>query len=181
MTKKYFIWKDPACGGKNIEWLEVSGREFYQMLQDVRNASRCFVRLGNDACPEADILIVEATKKQYALWKREQNAHAYLAKYESMVQIESLDDTSGGEGELPLHERLADHEIDVERAALAAVLSEQLARGLQNLPPEEAALLCSYYVHRKTAREIADKLGISQQAVWKRLQRGLGKLKKYFE
>ena len=137
--------------------------------------------MGNDACPETDILIVEATKKQYALWKREQNAHAYLAKYESMVQIESLDDTSGGEGELPLHERLGDDEVDVERTALSGVLSEQLARALQDLPPGEAALLCSYYVHRKTAREIADKLGISQQAVWKRLQRGLGKLKKYFE
>ena len=98
-----------------------------------------------------------------------------------MVQIESLDDTSGGEGELPLHERLGDDEVDVERTALAAVLSEQLARGLQDLPPGEAALLYNYYVHRKTAREIADELGLSQQAVWKRLQRTLGKLKKYFE
>ena len=25
MAKKYFIWKDPACNGMDIEWVELNG------------------------------------------------------------------------------------------------------------------------------------------------------------
>ena len=37
MAKKYFIWKDPACNGMDIEWVELNGRAFYDLLKKPEN------------------------------------------------------------------------------------------------------------------------------------------------
>ena len=67
MARKYFVWKDPACGGVNKVWVELSGREFYATMKLPENKRRHFIRMGNDICPEADIIYIEATKQEYTL------------------------------------------------------------------------------------------------------------------
>ena len=43
MYKRYFIKKDPNCRKKDIEWIELSGREFYRFVNDPANKDRHFV------------------------------------------------------------------------------------------------------------------------------------------
>ena len=43
MAKKYFIWKDPACNGMDIEWVELNGRAFYDLLKKPENGERRFI------------------------------------------------------------------------------------------------------------------------------------------
>ena len=42
MATKYLVWKDPACQGKNIEWVELTGKEFYQLTAQPENKGRRF-------------------------------------------------------------------------------------------------------------------------------------------
>ena len=58
MAKKYYAWKDPACGGVDIEWTELTGAEFYHMLKKEENRGRRFIRLGNDICPDDNTVII---------------------------------------------------------------------------------------------------------------------------
>ena len=59
MAKKYYAWKDPACGGVDIEWTELTGAEFYHMLKKEENRGRRFIRLGNDICPDDNTVIID--------------------------------------------------------------------------------------------------------------------------
>ena len=33
MIKKYFIWKNPECNGINPEYVEVSGKKYYEIIK----------------------------------------------------------------------------------------------------------------------------------------------------
>ena len=74
MVKKFFVWKDPSCNGKDIEWLELTGKEFFSMLKQPENRNRKFIRFGNEICADADIIVLEATQQEYIAWRQEQNA-----------------------------------------------------------------------------------------------------------
>lgn len=83
MSKQYYVWKNLACGGIHVEWQKLTGREFYAMVKRQENRQRRFIRLTNDICEDADIIVIEATELQYQQWRKEQNAHNYLARQEA--------------------------------------------------------------------------------------------------
>lgn len=44
MTNRYFVWKDTNCKGINPEWIEISGREFYELVAKPENVHRRFIK-----------------------------------------------------------------------------------------------------------------------------------------
>lgn len=180
MTKKYYIWKDPACGGVNVVWRELTGREFYVLVRQPENRGRRFIRLGNDVCPEADIIVLEATPEEYTAWKREQNAQDYLSRLRKESLTTSLD-LPPQESELDsLYEAVADKQIDVERAALSHLAHETLERVLKSLKPDDARLLVDLYVKERSAAEIAREQGVHRSTITRRISTVLEQLKKFF-
>jgi RNA polymerase sigma-70 factor (ECF subfamily) len=61
-----------------------------------------------------------------------------------------------------------DLEVELERRELVDLIDRALAL----LPPETRDLLVRRYVHESPHAEIAERLGVSEQAVWMRLNRG---------
>lgn len=181
MTKKYYIWKDPTCGGTNIAWKEITGREFYALVRQPENRDRRFIRLGNDVCPEADIIVLEATPEKYTAWKREQNTRDYLRRLRRGSLTTSLD-LPPQESELDsLYEAVADKQIDVERAALSHLAHETLEQALESLKTDDVRLLVDLYVKERSAAEIAREQGVHRSTITRRISAVLEQLKKFFE
>lgn len=180
MTKKYYIWKDPACGGVNVAWRELTGREFYVLVRQPENRGRRFIRLGNDVCPEADIIVLEATPEEYTAWKREQNAQDYLSRLRRESLTASLD-LPPQESELDsLYEAVADKQIDVERAALSHLAHETLEQALRSLSVEDAQFLAEIYIQGKSTVQMAKERGVSQPAIVQKRDRLIKRLQKFF-
>ena len=180
MSRKYLVWKNPACNGKNVEWLELTGKEFCIMMTSSENKERRFIRLGNDICPEADIIFAEATEVQYKDWKQVQNAHAYLSKVNGTYETVSLDYPIGNTEAVSLYEIIADEASNVEQEATADLLKEKLRLGLKCLSREDVGILFELYVIGKSITQLSKERGVSHQAISKRVSRILSKLKKYF-
>lgn len=149
MAKKYFVWRDPACNGENVEWVELSGKEFYQMLKRRENKSRRFIRLGNDICTDADILFLETTEQQYIAWRREQNAHNYSMRNNATYRTISLDCPIGEQEDSSLYDITANVSIDVEEDAIKMRLCERLRNILTQFTQEEYELLVEIYAREK--------------------------------
>lgn len=180
MAKKYYIWNDPSCKGINIAWKELSGKEFLAMVKRPENKGRWFIRLGNEVCPDADIIILEVTEAEYDAWKQEKNAGDYLRRQSKDTSITSLD-CPPQESELEsLYETVADEKVDVERAALFHLAHETLELALKSLSDDEADLMAKIYVKGNTPAEIARELGVHRSTITRRVDTALNKLKKFF-
>jgi RNA polymerase sigma-70 factor (ECF subfamily) len=81
-------------------------------------------------------------------------------------------DAGEADAPLPPEDRLADDtggvEIELERDELA----ELIDRALALLPPETRDVLVARYLHESPHAELAVRLGLSEEAVAKRIQRG---------
>ena len=180
MARKYYIWSDPACGGKNVVWEEVTGREFKSMMRLPQNRKRRFIRLGNEICPEADIITIEAPEPVYAEWKREQNAAEYRARLRRGFTAVSFE-TEPCEGDADtLHEVVGDSRVDVERTALYHIARTQLKKGLASLTSDEARLLGAVYAEGKTCAEIARAGGVHRSTTQRRLTSVQSRLQNFF-
>ena len=47
MRTRYFRKKDPFCKPEAIEWIEMSGGEYYCFVTDPKNKGRCFIDMGD--------------------------------------------------------------------------------------------------------------------------------------
>ena len=99
----YLIKKNPTTRKEETEWLELSGKEFYALLQSKEGKGRYFIHLTDDVDYEAGEIYIEADQEEYKAWKKEQNAHQYLKRQQEKVEILSLDklaeETGNGLGE----------------------------------------------------------------------------------
>lgn len=180
MSKKYFVWKDPACGGADIEWTELSGQEFYAMMSKPENKCRRFIRLGNDICSEDDVLTIEATETEYRDWKREQNAHEYLKRCAVGIDITSLENTPDDAEVDSLNEIIADTRVNVERTAWTNVITQMLEGALDSLTDDERRIISAIYFEGMTSKELGQMLGVSQPTAYRRLIAVIEKMKKSF-
>lgn len=180
MAKKYYIWNNPSCGGVNITWKEVTGKEFFALMKLPENRGRRFVRLGNDVCQDADIITLEATEEDYAKWRQEQNATDYLARQKMGKSTTSLDVPPRGSELSSLYEAVADKRIDVERSALSHLAHENLRVALNSLKAEEVKFLFEIYVQGKSTVQLARERGVSQPAVTQMRDRLIKRLQKFF-
>lgn len=180
MARKYFVWKDPACDGVHKSWVELSGKEFYAMMKLPENKRRHFIRMGNDICPDADIIIIEATKQEYADWKRDQNASSYRARQRKGISTLSLDCQVREADADSLHETVGDVQVDVERAALSHIAHEQLEHALKSLTDDEIQLLTELYVRGRSESDIAREQNVHRSTITRRTASVLSRLQNFF-
>ncbi len=180
MSKKYLVWKDPNCNGKNIEWLDLSKDEFLDLVNQPESANRYFVKLSGETRDE--IIYIEATEERYKAWKKEKNNEYYLRQQKQ----------KRGFQEWPLAVLLRDlnEEFVADIVSLETETLEDFAErdmflqnlqlALKELPQDELDIVVKLYLLKEknwTEREIAKALGISQVAVNKKKKKILKKLR----
>ena len=180
MSRKYYVWKDPACGGKNIEWQVLSGAEFYTMMQKPENKGRRFIPFVDEGQEENNTVYIEATKEQYSHWHKENNAYLYRRKISRpFIAISMHCPVDDGENTL-LGETIADAFADTEAGAIRQLQIQSVQEALRELSVADRWLIEELYLKNKSTSDVAAQLGISKQAVSKRAIKLLEFFKKFF-
>ena len=180
MKKRYLVWKDPACNGRDVEWIEVSGKQFVEMMKLPENKKRRFLRLSEEPCGEADTLMIEANEEQYREWKKECDAAYYRSERDKDIVLLSLDLPLVTDDGMTLYDLIPNGNENVEELALRSTLVSQVRRLVDSLPEEDRELLLAAYAGGKTTVQLAREYGVSQQMISKRLRRILSRLKNFF-
>ena len=161
--------------------LEISGSEFYRIVSasDVENMEpRYFIRLTDDIDYECPEIFVEVSEDDYAEWKREYNLHLYRRKIKSCYVEVPFDDallflySKGEEDSETLPEKMAEKRENLNKLQIA----------FTSLTDDEKELIWFLYLCKEplTETQVASVLHISQQAVNKRKQKILEKMKVFW-
>lgn len=169
MERQYFRKKDPE-DNERIEWIQMSGREFYQFIKSPEGRRRYFAAWQD--------LVIEVSKEEYADWRREKDHSGYLWEQEKLRTIMSLNGEEieeYGDGVDVIHDPAADVEVCVSRKKKIRALRAALLQ----LDTDSYHLIHALYLSdcRQTERQMAQELGISQSAVHKRKKKILKNLK----
>ena len=63
MAKRYFRKRDPAAQESNLEWIEMSGQEFYRFITSPAGRGCFFI--------DMEDVVIEAPKEVYEEWRRD--------------------------------------------------------------------------------------------------------------
>lgn len=75
---------------------------------------------------------------------------------------------------------ILDQGTSLEDIVIRQIETEILQKAMQSLTEVQKERLHLYFFEGLTTREIADKMGVSQNVVWKSIQAALNHLKKFF-
>lgn len=170
MQKRYFRAASSKSEPENIHWIEMSGREFYRFINSPEGQGHYFIDMGD--------VVLETSKEEAHKYKAEQN-HRYYIQSQSedwrTISIYAISDESGYSGE----EAVADETQDVENEVIMRMSAEAVRKALSQLDAMSYQLIHALYLspQRKTERELAQDLGISQNAVNKQKKKILKTLK----
>lgn len=70
MYKRYFRMKNPKCKPEKIEWIEMTGREFYRFVNSPEGCDRHFI--------DMDDVVLEASESEARSFKAEKNHSYYI-------------------------------------------------------------------------------------------------------
>lgn len=148
----------------------MSGGEYYRFVTDPKNKGRFFVDMGD--------VVLEVTEAEARDYKAEKNHNYYIRAQEggwSTVSLYTIEDANGCSGE----EVAVDETQDVETQVMVHLDSAAVREALRQLDEESYRLIWELYlaVERKTERELAQVLGVSQNAVNKQKKKILNSLK----
>lgn len=171
MAKQYYIKKDPAVSGPDIEWTALNGKEFYQLITSPAGKGRYFI--------DMDDFMIEASETEYAEWRREKNHSDYLRKQEKEIQMLSLHTDMYSEDGVS-KEDIRDQGTDTEAEAIASIVRRALNTALNSLDPESYLIIDTLILSPgdKRERDLASEFGLSQKAINKRKKKILENLKK---
>lgn len=175
--KRYFVWKDANCNGKNVEWKEITGTEFYALKR--AEPHRRFILWKNDDDPMDDGMLYEATEENYKEWDRERKHKEREDKYvEEHFTVFSIDDPVGTDDEEGLtwadiipDTRDEDEELERQEEERRSVLVSKMLAEIEKLPEDDKNLIFAMFLNPEknmSEKEYAELLGISQQNVNKR-------------
>ena len=170
MYTRYFRRKDPKCKPENAEWIEMTGREFYDFVNSPEGQGRHFI--------DMEDVVLEATEAQARQYKAEQNHRYYIQSQEdgwNTLSIYAIEDEDGYSGE----EAVRDETQDVEAEVILRMERRALRTALYQLDENSRILIHALYFadERKTEREFARELGVSQNAIHKQKKKILKTLK----
>lgn len=170
MYKRYFRWKDATCSADSVEWIEMTGKEFYRFVTDPKNANRQFTDMGD--------IMMECTPAQYKEFKAEDDHSAYILAQEIGWVTQSLE-TLAKEGGFSSDELVEDMSQDVEDEAIARIDANAIRFALKHLDSKSYRLIYALYLANKriSERDLAKNAGISQNAIHKQKKRILKTLK----
>ena len=175
--KRYFVWKDANCNGKNVEWKEITGTEFYALKR--AEPHRRFILWKNEDDPMDDGMLYEATEENYKEWDRERKRKEREEQYvEEHFTVFSIDDPVGTDDEEGLtwadiipDTRDEDEELERQEEERRSVLVSKMLAEIEKLPEDDKNLIFAMFLNPEknmSEKEYAESLGISQQNVNKR-------------
>ena len=175
--KRYFVWKDANCNGKNVEWKEITGTEFYALKR--AEPHRRFILWKNEDDPMDDGMLYEATEENYKEWDRERKRKEREEQYvEEHFTVFSIDDPVGTDDEEGLtwadiipDTRDEDEELERQEEERRSVLVSKMLAKIEKLPEDDNNLIFAMFLNPEknmSEKEYAESLGISQQNVNKR-------------
>lgn len=170
MFTRYFRKKDPLSKAQSIEWIEMSGKEYYQFITDPANKDRRFVDMGD--------VVLEATETETREYISEKNHNYYLQSQEDgwiTLSFYSIVDQNGCSGE----EVVVDEARDVEAEAITLMEHKALREALFHLDTASQRMIYDLYfaADRKTERDLANECGLSQVTIHKQKKKILDHLK----
>lgn len=153
MYKRYFRKKDPECNPEEIEWIEMTGKEFYSFVTSPEGKTRYFIDMGD--------VVLEATKDEARVHKAEKDHSSYLKEQEGKWGIFSLyclEIKDGRNGEAVI----MDEKQDVEAKTILHAELASLRKSLALLDTDSFQLIYDLYLadERKTLRQLSQELGI---------------------
>ena len=166
MKTTYLVWKDPACGGNNPDWREISGKEFYVLVNSEESKSRHFIRLHSTEPGGSDgEIVMESTAEVYRDWKKDKRHREYLRGINpgyTEISYHALEGDDGVFGE----ELLRDEGGDPEVVFFNSIEPELLRMALAQLNDNERQLMEYLYLSEKpgTVRDFEAKTGVSKSA-----------------
>ncbi len=170
MYKRFFWMKDPKCKLEQIEWVEMTGQEFYRFINSPEGQGRHFI--------DMDDVVLEASETDARSFKAEKNHSYYIQAQEegwSTLSIYAIEDEYGCSGE----EVVRDETQDVEAEVIMRIERKALLSALSHLDTESRRVIHALYLAdvRKTERELAQERGVSQVAIHKQKKKILSTLK----
>ena len=153
MYKRYFRLKNPKCKPEKVEWIEMTGKEFYRFVNSPEGQGRHFIDMGD--------VVLEASKHEAQVHRAEKDHSDYLKEQEegwSIVSIYTIEDENGCNGE----EVAVDETQDVETEAIMRIATAALRKALIRLDSESYQLIHALYLAdtRKTLRQLSLDSGI---------------------
>lgn len=123
--------------------------------------------------------LVETDRAHYSAFYRDKERQKYLRKLDEDIGLLSIEafDTETDNG----IDYIADTSEDVAEAVAHTDLLDRLHKALQLLDADDRDLIFLHFYRNIPQTEIADRLGISQQAVSKRIRKICEKIKKLIE
>lgn len=169
MSTRYFRRKDPKCKPEKIEWVEMSGIEFYRFVKSPEGRGRHFIDMGD--------VVLEASKHEAQVHRAEKDHSDYLKEQEegwSTLSIYTIEDEQGCSGE----EIAIDDKHDVEAEAIMRMETAALQKALTRLDVQSYQLIYSLYLadSRKTLRQLSQDSGIPVMTLQDRKKKILTKL-----
>ena len=173
MARLYFRKKEPFDQNPNSEWVQMTGREFYQFVSAPENAGRRFIDMGT--------VILEASDSIFREHKSELDHSDYLKEQESgwstvsISELRSKDILSG-------EEVIADHTQDVEAAAVQFLNLQKLHAILKSVSSSDRWIISELYLSEppKTLRQLSTESGIPVMTLQDRKKKALENLRKNF-
>jgi len=167
LYRRYFRKKDFKCKPDETEWIEMTGQEFYRFVNSPAGQGRYFIDMSN--------VVLEATKEEARVFRSEQDHSDYLKEQAEGWSTLSLYTGYEGNGE----DAVKDESQDVEAEAIRSIEHRALRIALSYLDTDSFMLINALYLAEpcKTERELADELGLSQNAINKRKKKILNTLK----
>ena len=167
LSTRYFRKNDPKCGQEEIEWIEMSGKEFYRFVKSPEGQGRYFIDMGD--------VVLEASKHEAQIHRAEKDHSDYLKEQEegwSTLSIYADEDGYSGE------EIIADEAYDVEAEAIMRIETAELQKALDRLDSESYQLVYSLYLAdtRKTLRQLSQDSGIPVMTLQDRKKKILARL-----
>ena len=174
----YLVKKDPAATGSKVEWLQLTGREFYSFIHSPEGKNRYFIRLTDDISYECPEIFIEAGYEDYRKWKSEYNAHQYLVEQEE--GFETISANAPATGDSSLIDTIADEGASTEDAVVKADELRNLAASFHQLSMKEKKIVRVLFLsrHPMTVREAAAVFGVSKSELARQKKKILKKIAK---
>ena len=184
MKTTYLVWKNTSCNGINPDWQEISGQDFYTLVNSPEGKSRFFIKLDSADTESGDgAIFMESSKTDYEKWRTEKNHSDYIGRQQrkSGYQVISYhametDDSYSGE------EVIEDTGTNIESDFIKSVEQGLLKEALEQLSEDEYHLLEYLYLSgdKGTVRGYATMTGIPRATVQDRKTAILKKIKNIF-
>lgn len=170
MYKRYFRKEQSLCSSETVEWIEMSGREYYCFVTDPQNRDRYFVDMGD--------VVLECSEAEYKKFKAEDDHSSYILEQEDGWITQSLEDAAR-EKDIRWEDLIEDLTQDVEAMALHRIELGILYKALTQLDAKSYQLIYSLYLAKEhaTEKKLANAMAVSQSAINKQKKKILKTLK----